>query len=207
MKILTIVNSVLAENTYIVYDEATLKGFIVDPGSDGERIESAIGDNGLIVDTVLLTHGHFDHAQSARFFQKKKLKVYIHKADGEKLYSRFNLSRYTGYAFEELHADAELSDGDIVNAAGFDIKTVFTPGHSKGGVCYYLKEHGVLFSGDTLFSDGIGRSDFYDGDFATLKNSIETRLFILDGATAVFPGHDEATTIAKERNNKDLFGV
>jgi glyoxylase-like metal-dependent hydrolase (beta-lactamase superfamily II) len=201
IEILRVVNSVIDENTYIVYNARTLKGFVIDPGSDGKRIEGAIKERGLDIEAVLLTHGHFDHALSAKFFQDKGIRVYIHKDDEDKIHSKYNLSRYTGYEFRELTADIMLNGGEILNIAGFKVETIHTPGHSKGGLCYLIREQGALFSGDTLFLEDIGRSDFYDGNYSDLKNSIVEKLFVLDGKVKVYPGHDESTTIGHEREH------
>ncbi|MDR1940178.1 MAG: MBL fold metallo-hydrolase [Clostridiales bacterium] len=197
MKLIRIINGVLEENTYIVYDEKTLGGFLVDPGSDTERIAEAA--QGIRLEAVLLTHGHFDHAMSAKAFQDKGIKIYIHAADADKLCGRHNLSRYAGYKFDGLTADVLLSGGETLDIAGFKVGVIHTPGHSRGGVCYFLRDYSILFSGDTLFFEDIGRSDFYDGDYELLVKSIREKLFVLDGNTVVYPGHDESTAIEHER--------
>ncbi|MDR2090946.1 MAG: MBL fold metallo-hydrolase [Clostridiales bacterium] len=282
MKFITIENSVLSENTYLVWNENTLRGFLIDPGSDGKKIEKAAAERNIKIEAVFLTHGHFDHALSAKYFQERGAKVYVHAEDADKLTSGTAIDRFFGVKFPTFFADVTFetdnnilkfneinsktnrnktseiraadsktdgdktseiraadsktggnktseiqgadskTDGDnILNSGGnvpriekdntvefqgMRFKIIHTPGHSKGGVCYFFEDEGALFSGDTLFSGDIGRSDFVDGDFFELKNSIISKLFALPDGTAVYPGHEEATEIGKERNNKRLFG-
>ncbi|MDR2046400.1 MAG: MBL fold metallo-hydrolase [Clostridiales bacterium] len=240
MESITVVNAVLSENTYIVYDADTLRGFLIDPGSDGRKIEAAAARKGVKIEAALLTHGHFDHALSAAYFQAKGVKIYVSKADADKIEGHsFDMSRFFGREFVTLTADCvfdcdylngfdvkaaggslnvsdmkntgkerefmSVSDGGFLNVAGMKAGVIYTPGHSRGGVCFYFEKEGVLFSGDTLFSDGIGRSDFSDGDFLKLKESITAKLFSLPDETVVRPGHGEATAIGLEKRNKTLF--
>ena len=206
MNVYIIVNSAMEENTYLVYDGATRRGFLVDPGSDTEETEREIKRHGAIIEAVLLTHGHFDHALSAKYFQDKGVPIYIHRADADKLYTRRNLGVYIGYKFQSLNADRLLDGGEKLSIAGFSIEVIHTPGHSKGGACYLVDGLGssaVLFSGDTLFSGDIGRSDFYDGDFEELKSSIKNKLFTLEPGVTVFPGHGARTTVKAEAERGD----
>ena len=99
----------------------------------------------------------------------------------------------------ELEVDILLEDNEKVNLAGFDIEVIHTPGHTQGGVCYYIEDEGVLFSGDTLFADSIGRTDLPTGDIRALRNSIIKRLFVLPEEVEVYPGHGAKTTIGHEK--------
>ncbi|MDR3294187.1 MAG: MBL fold metallo-hydrolase [Clostridiales bacterium] len=205
MKFIKIENSVLSENTYLVYDENTLRGFLIDTGSDRERIEEAVKKSSVRVEGILLTHGHFDHALSAKYFQDTGIPVYIHEKDADKLPShKYDMSRFFGAKYDTFSADVFIEEGELA-LAGIPFRVIHTPGHSAGGVCYYFEEDGVVFTGDTLFSEDIGRSDFKDGSFETLKASIVDKLFVLPDSVKVCPGHEEDTTIGKEKNNKDLF--
>ncbi|MDR1905501.1 MAG: MBL fold metallo-hydrolase [Clostridiales bacterium] len=206
MKFLTVVNSVLSENTYIVYDENTLSGFLIDPGSDREKIEDELKKNGVKAEAVFLTHGHFDHALSAKYFKDKGMKVYIHRADADKLTGhKYDMSRFFGTNFDTLDADALLDDGEIIEIAGTKVKVIHTPGHSAGGVCLYFEKENIVFTGDTLFCGDIGRTDFEDGNYELLKGSICSKLFTLPRETVVYPGHEESTSIEDESKNKNLF--
>jgi len=189
MKIIIINTTYLRTNTYIVYDEKMMRGFVIDPGGNAEGILRAAEERGITLEAQLLTHGHFDHIGAVAELQDRGIKAYIHAKESAKLADgdRYGV-RYT-------EADFTVEDGDVIVAAGFKIEVLHTPGHTSGGVCYLTE--GALFSGDTLFFEGVGKTDLSDGDYEALQASLE-KIFAL-GDYVVFPGHGQSTTLEHER--------
>ena len=197
MKILHYRTGPLSVNTYIVYDENSKRGFIVDPGGSFKRLITEMSLHGIKLEAVLLTHGHFDHAGAAKNFQELGIKVYIHEKDEDLLYTDKNLASTMGVPFEKLHADMLLKDGQILELADTTVKVLHTPGHSPGSVCFVAEDK--IFSGDTLFHLSVGRTDFLGGDSKALKNSIQNKLFALQSEYDVYPGHEGFTTLSYEK--------
>lgn len=197
MEIIHFKTGPVSVNTYIVYNQDTLKGFIIDPGGNFKRILKEITDKGINLQAQLLTHGHFDHCGACRQLQDYGVPVYIHKNDAAKLNSKGNLSEFFGAGFEKFSADRQLNGGDILDIAGFSIKVLHTPGHTSGSVCFIV--NGCIFSGDTLFNMSVGRTDFPDGDSAALLCSVRDKLFALKGEYSLYPGHDEFSTLDYEK--------
>ena len=146
------------------------------------------------------THGHYDHIGAARQLAVKYgIKVYAGEHEKELLADAYkNLSAHMG-AKITLEADVWIKDKQHINPAGIDIEVIHTPGHTSGGVSYYVKDASVLFSGDTLFAESVGRTDFATGSFSDIVSSIKDKLFLLPDDTVVFPGHGESTSIAHEK--------
>lgn len=185
-------------NTYIVYNQHTMQGFVIDPGGNYKRIIKETADRGITLTAQLLTHGHFDHCGASAQLQKDGLKVYIHNLDAEKLYTDGNGAAFFGASFDTFIADYTFKDGDILSFAGIDIKVLHTPGHTSGSVCFIIEDK--IFSGDTLFYMSVGRTDMFDGNDLKLKESIK-KLFGLKGDYEVYPGHSNKTTLEFERQN------
>lgn len=195
----------IGTNCYVVWDETTLEAAVIDPGFEDQRISGIINQNKLKVKYILLTHGHFDHLGGVN--QIKQLtgaKVLIHKNDADCLIdSQRNLSMMTGLSMVLDPADGFLSENETITLGEIVIRVIHTPGHSKGGICLLAEDQ--LFAGDTLFNTSIGRTDFADGDLNELLNGISSKLFILDDATTVLPGHGENTTIGYEKTNNPFL--
>lgn len=194
MKIITVISNLLSANTYIVYDEKSLDAVIIDAVQGFDRVNSVISDLNLNVHALLLTHGHFDHVWSAKKIQAKGIKVYIHKADADKLNTK------KMYNFESLFADEYLNES-LIKFGDIEVEVIFTPGHSKGGVCFLIESLNAIFTGDTLFKDCIGRSDFPDSSEDDLINSVKNKLFTHRKDYIVYPGHGERTSIFFEKEN------
>lgn len=197
----------MGTNCYLIWDEKTLEAAVIDPGFEDPQIGAIINENKLNVKYILLTHGHFDHLGGVdQIKQLTGAKVLIHENDADCLLDpRRNLSVLAGMSMVLEPADGFLKENETIALGTISIRVIHTPGHSKGGVCLLAEEH--LFAGDTLFNTSIGRTDFADGDLKELLNGIETKLFILDDATIVLPGHGENTTIGYEKlNNPFLKG-
>lgn len=196
LKVERIVTGALETNSYVARGEDG-HGFIVDANGDATIFDRFISECGVeYVDALLLTHGHFDHIGLAAYYQKKGIKVYIHRADAEKLYTYKNLGAFAGNTVEYLHADVLLDGGEKLSLAGTEVKVMHTAGHSEGSVSY-ITESGI-FVGDTLFKLSYGRTDFYDGSSEKLLDSVN-RLFALPNNPTLYTGHGDLTTLDYER--------
>ncbi len=194
---------VIQENAYIVSREGRNDCVVVDPGDDFHKLRQALG--GRTVGAILLTHGHFDHILAAGpLGEATGAAVYIHEADAEMLNDSV-LNGYAGLMGGFVQGpDVEARPlGERFEACGLDFAVLHTPGHSRGSVCLYLPDEGVLFSGDTLFEAGYGRVDLHGGDMRQMMGSLKA-LFALPGETRVYPGHGGETTIARERERYRL---
>jgi glyoxylase-like metal-dependent hydrolase (beta-lactamase superfamily II) len=206
MKIKQIQNNPFQENTYIVWDEATLEAAIVDCGAlfpqEEERIEEFINDNKLKVKYILNTHLHLDHCFGNAWAAERYEVLPMAHEDDEILLARMGeQARMFGLPFEVRteKLGRYLKDGDVLMLGNNEIKVIHTPGHSRGGLCFYISSTGWLISGDSLFEGSIGRTDLEGGSYATLIKSITEHLMILPEETVVYPGHGAYTTIGEEK--------
>ena len=191
-------------NCYFLIHKDTHEMLVVDPGDSGQKLADRAKANGYHPKAILLTHGHFDHADGVEdflaSFPDQKIPVYAHEKEKETLSDpRRNLSGEMGFGGKSYHADVFVKDHETLNLAGFQIEVLFTPGHTAGGCCFYLPEEKSLFCGDTIFAGSIGRTDFLDGSLSTLVRSIKDQCFTLPDDTMLFPGHEGTSTIANEK--------
>jgi glyoxylase-like metal-dependent hydrolase (beta-lactamase superfamily II) len=191
MKFITLVVGILNNNCYILSGNDA-DCIVIDPGGDCPAIEGALRTAGLTCRDVLLTHGHFDHWGAARALQEAGAKIHLHEADMDRLNETFGVPRARSFT-----PDAYLTDGQILRTAGLDIKVIHTPGHTLGGVCFLIGD--MLFSGDTLFAGDVGKTSYPWGSFELLARNIREKLYVLPPETKVFPGHEESSTIGRER--------
>lgn len=187
-------------NCYFAVNEDTNEMLVIDPGDAGEMLIHKIKEKNLTPVAVLLTHGHFDHAGAAKTVADAfGIEIYAEEHEKETLDNpAVNLSGMSGMQ-EAYRADCFIKDGDSLELAGFEIQVLFTPGHTKGGCCYYIEKEQTVFSGDTLFCESVGRTDFPGGSATVLLRSIEEKLMPMPGQTKVYPGHNDMTTIGWER--------
>lgn len=191
-----------ASNCYIVGSESGKEGMIIDPGASTKQILSDVEELGLNIRLIVLTHGHMDHIGAVKGVKEATgAEVAIH-ADDVRFLRRLSLSTVYNLSFPSS-PDRLLGDGDSIDIGDLHFTVLHTPGHSPGGIC--LLGHGVLFSGDTLFNYGIGRTDFPGGSHNQLMNSISTRLMALPDDTVVYPGHGPDTTIGIERRGNPFL--
>jgi len=187
-------------NCYFFSENETGECVLVDPGDDAEDIKQYIEKKGLRPTAILLTHGHFDHILAVKEI-KERYGVPVYAAEAEKevlLNSEMNLSGQMGKPVT-IEADYWLKDGETMELLGQEVRCILTPGHTCGGMCYYFPKAGILFSGDTLFQESVGRTDFPTGSMSTLIRSVREKLFVLPPAVRVYPGHGLMTTIENEK--------
>ena len=207
IRVETLVVGGLETNCYVCWDPDSGRGFVVDPGSDPERISETIRKNGIRVEAILLTHGHFDHVLAVPELKAAYgAMVYASAAEAEVLRDpKLNLSpSYAGTV--TIEPDVTLSDGETVSIAGYRIRMISTPGHTKGSASYYLPDEAIVFSGDTLFTETFGNTKLPTGSFADIVDSVRNKLLELPEETRVLPGHDVETTVAHERRYNPLKG-
>lgn len=187
-------------NCYFAINKETKEALVIDPGEEAARLMQQIKEQGLTVAAILLTHGHFDHAGAAEELSTLcNAPVYAHEAEKETLESeKLNACWMIGRK-ETYRADLFVKDEQELDLAGFHIRVLFTPGHTRGGCCYYFPYENVVFSGDTLFQMSVGRTDLEGGSMSQIVRSIQEKLMPLPEQTVVYPGHGEATTIETER--------
>lgn len=187
-------------NCYFAINENTSEVLIVDPGACAARLAEIIDEEKLNPTAILLTHGHFDHAGgAAELAERYGIKVYAEEHERETLENpAINLSVWEGRQLS-YHVDVFLHDEQEIDLAGFHIRVLHTPGHTVGGCCYYFSYQNAVFSGDTLFAQSVGRTDFPKGSASALIRSIEEKLMPLPDETTVYTGHNEITTIGTER--------
>ena len=190
-------------NCYILRTaQASKDCIIIDTGLEADEMMLFLDNNQLQPLSVVLTHGHADHIVGLELLRKKypQIKTYIHKLDAKMLSKpTSNLSILSGKFFKTAPADVLLDEPDTIDSAGIKLDVLHTPGHTPGGICLYSKEDSVVFVGDTLFADSIGRTDFPGGSTNQLITSIKTKLWPLPDDTVVYPGHGPKTTIEREK--------
>ncbi len=175
---------------------------IIDPGASTRQILNDVEELGLNIKLIVLTHGHMDHIGAVKGVKEATGADMAIHADDVRFLRRLSLSTVYNLSFPSS-PDRLLGDGDSIDIGDLHFTVLHTPGHSPGGIC--LLGHGVLFSGDTLFNYGIGRTDFPGGSHNQLMNSISTRLMALPDDTVVYPGHGPDTTIGIERRGNPFL--
>jgi len=194
------------ENLYILWDEATRDAVVVDPGmmrdAEREMVTRFIEGQQLNVKHILLTHLHIDHITSARWLADKTGADVLGNAQDAQLGQELpdQVAHFHIHVeVEPLALDGDLVDGDTIPLGDETIQVLHVPGHSPGGLAFYLPESGLLISGDTIFNGSVGRTDLWGGDMAQLLNSIREKIYTLPDETVIAPGHGPTTTVADEK--------
>lgn len=196
MKIKRVIVTEFYTNCYIVGCEKENVCAIIDPGGDVEKIKKEIEKENFKPILIINTHGHFDHIGGNKFFD---LPVYIHKEDKEFLKNPDkNLSSFFAFPYICNNEVVELKEGDKIRIGKIKLEIIHTPGHTLGSICLISED--ILFTGDTLFADGVGRTDFPEGDEEKLIKSIKEKLITLPEDIEIYPGHGESSNIKTVRN-------
>lgn len=199
------------ENTYIIHLGAQRDCWVIDPGLEPGKILQYLEEHQLAPAAILNTHGHSDHIAGNATLKEKwpDCPLVIGEGDAYKLTDpEANLSAQFGLSLISPEADSTVVEGDVYSSAGLTLRVLETPGHSAGHVVFVLDtdanesvETTILIGGDMLFRQGIGRTDFPDGDPVAMERSIREKLYTLPNDTIVYPGHGEPTTIGFEREH------
>ena len=193
-------------NCYFLFDKETKECVIVDPGDEAEKILRYIRNKQLKVTAILLTHGHFDHIGAVDYiYEHYHCPIYIHQEDIASRAEKIIIESTTNNLSSVMSAscttsvDEYLEDGQEIELLGQTVRCILTPGHTIGGMCFYFPKAGILFSGDTLFQESVGRTDFPTGSMSQIIHSIREKLLILPPAVRVYPGHGMTTSIGEEK--------
>lgn len=196
---------------YVIGCEKTKKGAVIDPGGDDERVISAIKKAGLDIQYIINTHGHPDHVcGNERIKAATGAEIVMHEDDAQ-FFAKAEVKQYFSMLGlkESPPVDKLVKDGEVLRVGDLEIKVLHTPGHTPGGACFYCAPD--LFTGDTLFVGGVGRTDFPGGDTATLVKAINQKLLVLPSSTVVWPGHgyggDSSTIGIEKESNPFLTGA
>jgi len=191
----------LASNCFVIGDEETKTGAIIDPGGDEEQILKVVQNKQLQIKFIIATHGHFDHVAAAGLLKDTlKCDFLLHKDDVSFVRESKQSAQNWGINIPQVpDPDKYIEDENILELGSLKLLIIHTPGHSPGGISIYLKSENILFSGDTLFSGSVGRTDFMGGSMNLLVKSIRERLYTLPDNTVVYTGHGESTTIGHEK--------
>ncbi len=196
-----------ASNCYIVGSSSTKEGMIIDPGAEAGTILRTVQQMGLSIPLIVVTHAHIDHVSALRSVQEKtNAEFALHEAEKGLLLTA-PMRMLTSLGLSPIKSppqpDRLLKDGDSIEIGDLHFEVLHTPGHSSGGIS--LLGHGVVFSGDTLFNFGIGRTDFPGCSHERLMKSIREKLMVLPDETIVYPGHGPLTTIGDERRGNPFL--
>ena len=190
-------------NCYIYASEITRKGFIIDPGDEADVILSRVKELGLSVAFIILTHGHPDHTGALKLVREAiNSPIAMHSADTAMLKDKL-IHSLLGFRHSDVMPDRLLVDGETIKAGELGLKVIHTPGHTPGGIC--LLGDGLVFTGDTLFNMGIGRTDLPGGNASQLMSSIADKLMTLSDETIVYPGHGPSSSIGDERRDNPFL--
>lgn len=200
-KILQLPLGPMQTNCYVLACETTQQAAVIDPSWNGRGLAQKIAEEGWTVSHILLTHTHFDHVGGlAELKEATGAPIYVHRAAVPMLENANLAAGMWQMTIPEPPAPDEFIDeGDTIAVGELRLEVLFTPGHAPGHVSFYLREENVLFDGDVLFQQSIGRTDLPGGDHDLLMRTIQEKLLVLPDETAVLSGHGPATTIGQEK--------
>jgi hydroxyacylglutathione hydrolase len=200
MKIDRLVVGQLQNNCYVVYDEKSLAGMVVDPGDEPDRILAAVHGKRLKIIYIVCTHGHFDHIGGVGEIKEGTGgKIVLHRDDLDLYLRAGDQAALWGFGVgHQPNPDIFVSEGDELHVGDMKFTVLSTPGHSPGGICLYGE--GLLLSGDTVFAGSVGRTDLFGGNMNDLKKSFR-RLISLPPETRILPGHGDLSTVGQEKES------
>jgi glyoxylase-like metal-dependent hydrolase (beta-lactamase superfamily II) len=196
------------ENCYIIGDEQTGTGALVDPGDEATRIALAVEQTGLDIGQIIITHAHIDHVGAvAALADEYACPVLMHAEAAPMLQQLPTQAMMMGLRFGKLPTvDHHIEDEEVLDVGGLRLRSLYTPGHAPGHLAFYLEDEGLVLSGDALFAGSVGRTDLFGGDMDLLMRSINERLLTLPDETRVLSGHGPETTIGEERAHNPFLG-
>ena len=195
------------ENCYIIGDEESGIGAVVDPGDEAARIALAVEQTELEVGSIIVTHAHIDHVGAvAALVDEYACPVLMH-AEAEPMLKQLpTQGMMMGLKFGKVPAvDHHIGDGEVLEIGELRLRSLYTPGHAPGHLAFYIEDEGLVLSGDALFAGSVGRTDLPGGSMEVLMRSIEERLLTLPNETRVFPGHGPQTEIGNERTTNPFL--
>jgi hydroxyacylglutathione hydrolase len=189
------------ENCYVIGDEETSEGAIVDPGDEATRIALAVEQTGLDIGQILVTHAHIDHVGAVAALADEYACPVLMHAEAEPMLEQLPAqAMMMGLRFGKVPTvDHYIEDEEVLEVGGLKLRSLYTPGHAPGHVAFYVEGEDLLLSGDALFAGSVGRTDLFGGSMEVLMRSINERLLTLPDETRVYPGHGPQTTIGTER--------
>ncbi|CAN5573055.1 MBL fold metallo-hydrolase [soil metagenome] len=196
------------ENCYVVGDEGSGVGALIDPGDEAARISMAVEQTGLDISKIILTHAHIDHVGAVvELVNEYSCPVLAHEESVPMLGALPTQAVMMGIKFGEIpKIDTFIEDEEVIEiGGGLRLRSLYTPGHSPGHLAFYVESEGVVLAGDALFAGSVGRVDLPGGDGPTLLRSIEERLLTLPDDTIVHPGHGPETTVGRERETNPFL--
>ncbi len=208
MKILLFEDGPAATIGYLLVDEEAAKAMLIDcPIGSGPHILAELAKRNVTLETIVITHGHWDHTGDvAQVAAATKAPVLIHADDAHWLENPMGHFGYPGINVPGMPPDRFIAEGDDIVCGSMLFRVIHVPGHSLGSVVLHEEAKGLLFTGDVVFEASIGRTDLYGGDFDTLIHGIRTKIFTLPDDTRVYPGHGDSTTIGAEKAGNPFFG-
>ena len=195
------------ENCYVIGDEETGEGAIVDPGDEATRIALAVERTNLEIGQILITHAHIDHVGAvATLVDEYACPVLMHAEAEAMLQQLPTQAMMMGLRFGKVPAvDHHIEDEEVLEVGGLRLKSLYTPGHAPGHLAFYVEGEALVLSGDALFAGSVGRTDLFGGSMEVLMRSINERLLALPDETKVYPGHGPETTIGEERKHNPFL--
>jgi hydroxyacylglutathione hydrolase len=207
MKLEMLTVSPFQENCYIIGDEESGVGAVVDPGDEAARIALAVEQTDLDVASIIITHAHIDHVGAvAALVDEYACPVLMH-AEAEPMLAQLpTQAMMMGLKFGKVPAvDHYIGDEEVLEVGDLKLRALYTPGHAPGHLAFYIEDEGLVLSGDALFAGSVGRADLPGGSMEVLMRSIEERLLTLPDETRVFPGHGPQTEIGNERTSNPFL--
>lgn len=203
--------NLFSENTYVVWDEKTNEGMVVDPGcsdpSEEKKLENFIAERNILIKYLVITHCHIDHILGCRFVKTKYSPIYLAPKDELQLIKEAKTQAYVfGLEIEDIPLpDDYLFENSNITLGNSRVQIIFTPGHSPGEHCLYFKQERFCITGDVLFQNSIGRTDLWRGDYSILLESIKKKLFSLPDEVIIYPGHGDSSKIGIEKTDNPFL--
>lgn len=201
MKVKTIVSGPFETNSYIVYDEITKDAVLIDAPPDSfKEVNDFLISNNIKPEMLILTHGHIDHIADTEFYKNNlNIKILMHEKDLFWINPPSFMLNLIGGSYNPFKVDKMLLGGEQIEVGTLSFSIIHTPGHTPGGICVYFEKNKILFSGDTIFQESVGRVDLEGGSMELLLKSLKEKILILPDDTIIYPGHGDYTNIKNEK--------